>query len=89
MPDTLSITGAAAELRWGSSVAASLGAWSVTGDPSSWKFTAEIATSNSFRIAQRPLTVVTPNGWRWSVVSMDVSGSALVATIQSMEQMVR
>jgi hypothetical protein len=82
MRNRVSITGAAAELHWGSAVAASLGAWSVNGDPGAWNFSAEVTKSNPFRIAQRPLTVVTPNGWRWQVVDMTISGTQLTGTIE-------
>lgn len=85
MQDTTSIVGAAAELRWGYAVAAILGAWSVVGRPGAWIFTAEIARSDSFRIAQSPLTVVTPNGWRWIVDSLTITGETLKASISPME----
>ena len=85
MRNTVSITGAAAEVHWGTSVAASLGPWSVTGEPGAWKFCAEIASRNVFRIAQKPLTIFTPNGWRWNVVTMEIAGAALTAIIEPRE----
>lgn len=83
--DTTSVVGAAAELCWGYASAASLGAWSVVGRPGAWIFAAEIARSDSFRIAQSPLTIVTPNGWRWRVLSMEVSARTLRAQIEPIE----
>lgn len=85
MPNKTSIVGAAAELRWGYAVAATLGAWSVNGEPGAWTFDAEIVKSDSFRLAQRPLTVVTPNGWRWAVDSIAFGGNALTAIISPIE----
>jgi hypothetical protein len=86
MPDTTTITGAAAKLQWGSADAAALGPWSVNGEPGAWKFSAEIISSNSFRIAQKPLTVLVPNGWRWDVLEMTVNGRTLAATISPRER---
>ena len=80
-----SVTGAAAELRWGYACAASLGAWSVAGEPGAWTFTATVLSKDDFRVSQRPLLVVTPNGWRWPVTTLQIAGGTLTASLSPQE----
>jgi hypothetical protein len=81
MPNTFRIAGQAAELRWGYATAATLGAWAVAGAQGDWTFTATIVTHDTFRVSQRPLKVVTPNGWRWPVLSLQITDRTLTASI--------
>lgn len=76
-----SIKGAAAELRWGYAIAAALGAWSVAGDPGAWTFTATVLSQDDFKVSQRPLIVVTPNGWRWPVKTLQIAGGSMHASL--------
>lgn len=85
MPDTLAIRGAAAVLKWGYTTAASLGAWSVAGTPGSWTFTATVISKDDFRLSQRPLEVVTPNGWHWTILTLQIAGPTLTASIAPSE----
>lgn len=75
------VKGAAAELRWGYAVAATLGAWTVAGMPGAWMFTATVLSQDDFRVSQRPLAVVTPNGWRWPVKTLQIAGGSVHASL--------
>jgi len=79
--NVLAIRGASAELRWGYHKAARLGAWTVAGTAGAWTFTAAIVEHDAFKVSQRPLLVVTPNGWRWVVHTLQITGGALTASI--------
>lgn len=81
----LRVKGAAAELRWGYHRAATLGAWSVGGTPGAWTFTATVVEADTFRVSQRPLKVVTPNGWHWPVFTLQMTGTSLTAVVGPME----
>lgn len=82
MPHAWAIKGAAAELRWGYHRAAALGAWSVTGAPGDWTLTATIFDVDDYRVSQRPLYVVTPNGWTWPVNTLQIADGTLTASIR-------
>jgi hypothetical protein len=79
MPNTFAIRGQAAELRWGYHPAATLGAWSL--DAMTRTFTASMLTVDDFKVSQRPLDVVTPNGWRWRIDTLQIVDGALTATL--------
>ena len=81
MSNVLAIRGASAELRWGYHKAARLGAWTVQGKPGEWAFSAAIVEHDAFKVSQRPLLIVTPNGWRWVVNTLQITGGALTASI--------
>jgi hypothetical protein len=88
--NTLSLKGAAAALRWGYQVVATLGAWTVAGAPGAWTFTATLLSTldaDDFRLSQR-LEVATPNGWRWWVDAntLQIANGTLTASIRSQQE---
>jgi len=83
--NTYHIRGAAAEVRWGFRLAATLGPWTVDGLPGAWTFSAVVLEHDDFRVSQRPLTVVTPNGWRWPVTTLQIAGTTLTASVSPQE----
>ena len=46
-----------------------------------WRLAGTIAQLDTFRAAQRPLTFVMPNGIRWAVLSLQITGASLTATL--------
>lgn len=86
MANTLTINGQAATLRWGYHLAATIGPWSVTrAEEGAWIFVGTILTHDAVRVSQHPLDVVTPNGWRWPVTSLQITGASLTATLSPKE----
>jgi hypothetical protein len=88
----LTVRGVEARVLWGYTTAAALGAWTAIkpDDGGPWTLTATVVTSNAFaldagqRDAQRPLTflVQTAKGqWRWPVVTLQITGASLTATL--------
>ena len=86
MANTCAVRGAAAELRWGYAKAATLRDWSVAGAPGAWTFTATIVDDDTFRVSQRPLQVITPNGWTWAVGTLQIAGRTLTASLIPQER---
>ncbi len=78
-----SITGYAGTLKWGSREAASLGPWSISAVPGGGQsLTAKVLSSDTYRVTQAPLTFVHPNGrWTWPVLTLQISGSTLSASL--------
>lgn len=79
------LKGAAAILRWGYRTAATLGAWTVEGAPGAWTLTAVVQQQDDFAVSQRPLTIVTPNGWRWPVETLQIAEGTLTASVRPQE----
>lgn len=81
MSNSLRVAGVAAELHWGYHKAATLSGWAVTGSPGAWVLTATIRELDDFKVSQRPLMVVTPNGWRWPVQTLQITDGTLTASL--------
>lgn len=83
MAHTITLRGEAADVRHVYHRAASLGSWRIE----SGHLTAQIRTSDPFRLSQSPLTfcVLRPNGhtWTWPLEHVVVSGEELQATVLS------
>lgn len=83
------IGGLVGEVRWGYHPAASIGKWTIVADASGQRLTADIVRSDAYQMAQQPLLFVVerPLGqqWRWAMESLQVSGSALTATLVPQE----
>jgi hypothetical protein len=85
MPNTTTVTGAAADVFWGYRKVGSLGAWSVAGAPGAWTLTATVLSGEEW-FSQRPLLIVTPNGWRWPIVeTLQIADGTLTASIRPQE----
>ena len=82
----ITIKGEGAEVRWSYHKAATLGAWTLSGD----KLTATIASSDPFKLAQTPLTFVVrwPQGhtWNYWLHEATTHGSSFTATVVHQEQ---
>lgn len=85
----VTVGGPAGIVRWGYHCAASLGRWTVTQDESGHQLTAEVVSADAFKVSQRPLTFVVDRqagaAWRWPVVSLQVTGQTLTASLGPME----
>ena len=66
---------------------ATLGAWTLTGAPGASTFIATVRDHNPATVSQRPLVVVTPSGWRWDIVTLQIVGDALTATVRPQESL--
>lgn len=75
------ITGEVGRLHWGYHLAAFVRAWTVTRTEGQWTLSATVESSDDYRLAQRPLVFVTPNGWRWPILTLQITGAALHGTL--------
>jgi hypothetical protein len=81
------ITGERGEVRWGYQVAAVLHPWSMTTlESGGWALLGTCESADTYRVSQHPLVFVAPNGWRWPVASLQVSGASLSATLGPKER---
>jgi hypothetical protein len=81
----VALSGASGELRQGYFVAAVLGSWSFTGDRTSGTITAQVRSSDPFRLEQPGLSIVVPFGdrgrVRWPVRGVQIAGGSLTAQV--------
>ncbi len=81
----MEITGVTASLRWGYTQAATLGAWTTKKrEDGKWSLSAAVLTSDTFKVAQRPLVFEAPHAkgaWRWPVLELQVVDGSLTATL--------
>lgn len=87
--NNISIRGAAGEVRWSYHRAASLGAWTLTPGSAASTLTASVVSLDTFKVSQQPLTFVVPRPtgrvWRWPVLSLQISGTEMTATLGPQE----
>ena len=78
-------TGHAGEVRWGYQVAALVGTWTLTVQPTGTDLSAEVTSADTYRIEQPSLTfrVTRQNGrrWEWPIESLLVAGGTLKARL--------
>lgn len=79
------ITGVQGTLWWSHYAAATLHPWTLVRDGGVWTLTATVVTVDAYRASQRPLTFVTPNGCRWPVIELQMTGVSLTAMLGPME----
>ena len=83
--NTFVFRGAAAELRWGYHVAASLKDWTLTPhDSSRFSVTAQVVSSDAYRVSQCPIVfqVHRPGAiWKWTVESLQIVGETMTASL--------
>jgi hypothetical protein len=89
--NTVSITGAAAEVRWAYHHVATLASWSVTADAAGGgSLTATVVDLDTFRSTQQPLTFVVPRPtgqpWRWRIESLQIVGQTVTARLEPTEE---
>lgn len=83
----MTIRGELGELRWGYQVAVVLRPWLITRTESgSWALTGTVERADTFRLSQQPLVFASPNGWRWPVESLQISGASLSAVLGPKER---
>ncbi len=77
--------GAAAELRWGYHPAAAVKDWTMTPqDSSSFRVTAQVVSSDAYRVAQSPIVFTVPREttvWKWPVLSLQIVGQSMTALL--------
>lgn len=85
----MTMTGAEGELKQAYFRAATLGAWSFTGDRAGGTFTAHVLATDTFRLEQPGLSVVVPYGThgalRWPILAMHIANGSLTATVGARE----
>lgn len=77
-------SGPTGEIRWSYLPAVVFGPWKAEIGPAGGTLTAQIVRVDAYRSAQTPLTLVLPTGRtsaRWPVVTLQISGPSLLATI--------
>jgi len=77
----VTITGQAAEVRWGYYTAATLGPWSLVDG----QLTAIVVDADTYRVSQHPLVfeVTRATGaWTWPLTSVQIAGTTLTASLQ-------
>lgn len=82
--NAFTFTGPSAELRWGYHTAAQVKDWSIEQAPGGLTVTGQIISSDTFRISQRPMVFTVPRlpqAWRWPILSLQIAGGALHATL--------
>lgn len=80
--------GVEAEIRWGYHSAARLRDWSLERSGDLYHLSAQIVTSEDFRLSQQPLKFIIqrPTGaWRWPITSLQVAGGTLTAVLGPQE----
>ena len=81
------ITGEKGQLRWGYFKAAVLHPWSVSRDEQGqWALSGTVESADAFRVSQRPLKFVSPNGWTWPVTTLQMTGASLTAVLGPKER---
>ena len=78
----MTITGERGEVRWGYNVAVVLAPWSVqTNEGGQRVLSGTVASADTFRVSQRPLVFVSPNGWQWPITELQIAGASLSAVL--------
>jgi hypothetical protein len=86
--NTITLSGPAAELRWGYHQAASLGPWTVKQTGGTIELKAQVVRADAFRASQHPLTFIVPRSpqpWTWPVRSLSIADGRLTATLDPQE----
>lgn len=85
----IEVKGVGGEVRWGYHRAAIISTWNIRATEQGATLLATTTQIDTFAVSQRPLVfaVPRPNGvvWRWSVVSLQVSGDRLTAALAETE----
>lgn len=79
------VQGIEGQIKWGYLPAVVFGPWTYEGHGSTGTLTAQVVSSNEFRLVQKPLVAVVPMGhatWCWSVIGLQISGSTLIASLE-------
>ncbi len=82
MPFTM--RGKSGELKQAWHTAATLGPWTLSGDKSTYTLTAQIATADTYRVAQRPLVFEHPlagKPMQWKVSELQLADGTLTASL--------
>lgn len=80
----LTVRGVAGELRWGYHLAGTVGAWTVTKEPTHWTLSATVDQIDDFTVSQRPLKFVATHAqgaWKWPIDTLEIQGASLVGTL--------
>lgn len=79
------LRGLQAELRWGYSSVASVGAWTMVTDLTGGDVTGTVVQSDEFGVSQAPLRFVVPRpmglSWVWPVETLTLAGDVLTARV--------
>lgn len=83
------IRGPKAEVRRSYQCAATLGPWEVSARHDGGTLTAQVVSSDAFRLSQPALTFVVPRqstAWKWPIVSLRIAGQTLTAELGPQEE---
>lgn len=75
------MTGQGGVIRWAYTAAAELTSWEMTRTADGWALAAVVASADEYRVSQRPLIFVAANGWRWPILTLQLTGASLTATL--------
>lgn len=78
------VRGVEGQICWGYLPAVVFGPWTYEGHGSTGTLTAQVVSSDEFRLEKQPLVAVVPMGratWRWSVITLQISGATLTASL--------
>lgn len=78
------VQGVQGQICWGYLPAVVFGPWTYEGHGKTGTLTAQVVSSHEFRLKQKPLEAIVPVGraeWRWSVNTLQISGTELVASL--------
>ena len=82
------ITGSGGVVKWAYHKAVSLGAWTITAEPTVTTCTATVVTHDTFAASQRPLVLVIPRTtteWTWPIESLQIVDGTLTASLGQQE----
>ena len=78
------VQGVEGSIRWGYLPAVVFGPWTYEGHGATGTLTAQVVSSDEFRLERRPLVAVVSMGratWRWSVDTLQISGGTVIANV--------
>jgi hypothetical protein len=84
MASAVTLKAARAVVRWHYHQAAALQTCLITKAAEGWTLSAAIRSTDAFRVSQRPLVCEVPHAtgvWRWPIVSLQIEGASLTATL--------
>lgn len=83
---TTTIRGATGEVRYGYRRAAALRDVVVSVTAAGTTLAAVLVSKDDYALSQRPLSfALTPKPWRWAVVSLQIEGTTLTASLAPLE----
>jgi hypothetical protein len=81
----VSVKGVVGQIKWAYYNAAAINGYAVSrGADGAWTLSGTVVTSDSFKMAQRPLIFVAPHAkgeWRWPIEQLSIVNGRVTATL--------